>query len=643
MPSRASVALALGAVMAVLRPAQAAPVPEPPPPAQTLVFYNARLALRDEQPAEAVGLWLLHNAVRNRLGEPGIHDAEFRSVVWAAAGELGVCTDGFPEDTDGAGLWPVALHNWLVQAALRPTPPSPPAPHDAFAVGRQQRLVQLDDVLSAEELRTLTLFRTSCWVPRRLMQEAGLGISGDLRDRTRLARLLRELLLSSRQTLSPRRVRSLAAVDARIFDLDLYIAQAVAREAKTKAQTLARTARARGVSAAGAGKVEESTRQAGFSRDSEEAAILRRTAAWAPGDWMALLPERRLFLFVQARAVSADQHSLDGLVLALVDELAAQRDGAEVERWVGLLGGAGDPARRAAVWRGARGLALLGLDREAGFRERATIALHRGVAFLEEGDLREALRSFAHALRWAPESRDPASAALARRWLSYTAGRHETSPELLALVRGIVPSSDFNLIAEDLVWRAALRADAASFAASSRHRTGRSAFDLRVERLTPLAEGKRGVFLTQLRADLADEPNATLRFVRQLLERLEAEDGDVRAGHRATLTGLVALLAPMAARAAETRQQSRAFVDVLDRCQALLDGLARLDGPAARSLSPASDVFAGNLRLAPSDDLPWPFTEPDPTPPPLFVPLRLSPVEWTDDAGEMVFGWEIGE
>lgn len=630
---------ALCAALAATVPAQAATEP----PAQTLVFYNARLALRDDQPADAVALWLLHNAVENRLGEPGTHDAEFRSVVWAAAGELGLCTDGFPEDTDGAGLWPVAVHNYLVQAALRPTPPSPPAPFDAFSVGRQQRLVQLGDVLSAEELRTLSLFRTSCWLPRRAMEEAGLGFSGDLRDRTRLARLLRRLLVASRQTLSPKRVSSLAAIDARIFDLDLYIAQALAREARAQAKALARTARSRGVSAEGARQVEDTTKRAGFSRDSEEAAILRRTATWTPADWLALSPERRLFLFVQARAVADDPRASDVLVLALVDELAARREGAEAERWIGLLSGGGDLARRAAVWRGPRGLALLGLDAETGFRERATIALHRGIAYLEEGDLREALRSFAYALRWAPESREPTAAALARRWLSYTAGRHETSPELLALVRGIVPASDFNLIAEDLVWRAALRADAASFAASSRHRNGRSAFDLRVERLAPLAEGKRGAFLTQLRADLADEPNATLRFVRQLLERLEAEDGDVRVRQRPTLVGLVALLGPAAARAAETRQQTRAFADTLDRCQSLLDGLERLDGSATRSLSPSTDVFAGNVRLAPSDPLPWPFAEPDPTPPPLFVPLALIPVEWTDETGTLVFGWEISE
>ena len=85
-------------------------------PAQTQVFYNARLALRDGKPENVLRLWLLHNSLRQRgLASP--LDAEFRSAVWVALGELGLCPDGFPRDDQGARLWAVALHNEVIAAA----------------------------------------------------------------------------------------------------------------------------------------------------------------------------------------------------------------------------------------------------------------------------------------------------------------------------------------------------------------------------------------------------------------------------------------------------------------------------------------------------------------------------------------------
>jgi len=85
----------------------------------------------------------------------------------------------------------------------------------------------------------------------------------------------------------------------------------------------------------------------------------------------------------------------------------------------------------------------------------------------------------------------------------------------------------------------------------------------------------------------------------------------------------------------------------LERVQAILEGLKRLDAssPAdrARTHAPARDTFAGAIRLAPADPLPWPFVAPSPEAPSAFTPLNLEPVEWTNAKGERVFGWRISD
>mgnify|MGYP007063845587 CR=1 FL=1 len=119
------------------------------PTDQSLVYYNARMALRDGRPREAVKLWLLRNAIESERGEVSGHDADFRSVTWAALGTLGLCQDGFSKDEEGAGIWPLAAHNWVVKNMRRQAPGLGGSPFVAFEVGRQQRDVSVRDVLDA--------------------------------------------------------------------------------------------------------------------------------------------------------------------------------------------------------------------------------------------------------------------------------------------------------------------------------------------------------------------------------------------------------------------------------------------------------------------------------------------------------------
>ncbi|MFZ5479439.1 MAG: hypothetical protein ACOZNI_21925 [Myxococcota bacterium] len=611
----------------------------------TVVYYNARMALREGHATEAVQLWLLRNAMEDRAGELSPHDADFRSVAWAALGELGLCQDGFAKDADGAGLWPLALHNQVVRSLGRSRPPRLPRPFAAFEVDRQQRRVSITDVLGSRELATLKLSRTRCTRPRLALLAAGESLTASLADRQVAARLLRFLVERASATLAREQVRGLAALDARLFDLDLQLGGLAAREALAEARDAARQARELGLSRASIDAMLEHAARTTLDPSSPAARVLRECAAWPPSEWMALTPDRRLYLFAQARAAADDPADFDPLALAIVDALVAEGDGAAVEQWVGMLDAAEDPAKRRAVWDGERGRALLALGDEAGFRERAVVALHRGIDALQRGQLMDALRSLAFARQHAGESRAGGDlAGLTLRWLTYVAGRFTVSAELLVTLQELVPRQDYAVILEDLSWTAAFHADARSFETGLAHSLGRGALGRRLALLAPLAAGDARRFTEGVRVGLAESPSETLRFCDQLVQRLEREDAGVRAAHVPTLAALRRLLQPLAD-AEDAGRQSRAAVSLLERTRAIADGVGGLPEPGdrdrARALDPEGEVYAGSIRLAPADPPPWPFPAPVPAPPSVFEPIELRPVEWRDDAGEIVFGWSI--
>lgn len=613
---------------------------------QTVVFYNARLALRDGRSEDVLKLWLLRNGLQQQGERPSREDAEFRSVLWAALGRQGLCQDGVEEDEqEGAGLWPLGLHNTVVYGLGRGPPSKRLPPWDAFEVGRQQRFISLRDVLSAEELRSVTFSRTNCLLPVVTPLRFGWAPCPDRDERSCTSRLLHALLVKSRTTLVREKVQNLSVVETRIFDLELVIAELEARKARLEAQALARQARGVGVSTAGAAELQD--KQVALSENSPHAKFLRRSLTWTPQEWMALNRERRLFLFAQAQPLSKEPEALQKLMLEIIDELIRRKEGKELEKWIGFMKAGESTEPRGVLTSGERGKGLLELDERTGFRERSVIALHRGVGFLEAGAPQEALRSFAYALQQAETSREAAvTRGLARRWLSYVLGQYETNDEVIATLKALVPRQEYNQVIEELVWRAALRADARSFEQMTRTAWRGGSFDATLERLRPLAQGKPGELATRLRDTLPTEPSSVLRFVRQLVEHIEAEDADVRRAHIPTLKRLLEVLQPLSDDAKTVKSQSRTANELLDRTQAILDGLSHIDDSVrgnARAMSPTRETFVGSIRLAPADPLPWPFKAPETQAPSIFMPIVLEPVEWRDASGALVFGWRLTE
>ncbi len=629
-----------GLVLAVVLSASA--VAEERPSKQTLLFFNARTSLREGRPNETLKLWLLRNSVANQ-GFVGEHDEEFRSVVWAALGSLGLCQDGYPKDLEGgAGLWPLSVHNWVLFAS-RGIPPGGRNPWDAFEAGRQQRKISLHSVLSTAELKSVTFFRTSCFMPETTLIGLGVSPSIDLTDKLSTGPFLKKALQLSLKTLVREKVQSVSAIEARIFDLDLAMAKLIEKRAKRAGSAAAARAKKLGVSDPGAEEARALAER--WPENSTQAEFLKKALKWRPDEWLNLNRARRLFLFAQARPFATEATPMDGMVLSMIDAMVDRNDGAEVSAWMGNYEAKDVPARRLLLTGGERGKRLLEMGPETGFTERATIALHRGVSFLEAGDLLEALRAFAYAMSKAEESRESAAVmALARRWVSFVLSRYETNEQVIATLKALVPKQEYNAVIEDLVWRAALRGDEKSFDLVVASLQRGSALDARVAKLRLLAQGKQGQLATMMRDATTDEPHLTLRLARQLIERLEAEDVDVRRGNMPLLKQFGQIFDSLLNTKGNAKAQTRAAEELVGRAQGILGGLSAFDTTTtgkARELSPRHETFAGNIRLAPSDQLPWPFDPPQVAAPSAFTPLLLKPVEWRDAKGALVFGWRI--
>lgn len=609
------------------------------PTEQTVVYYNARIALREGRPADTLRLYLLRNAIASETQQVSAHDADLRSTAWAALGALGLCQDGMGRDTDGVGLWPLAQHNWLVYAIRRPDTPATGSPFDAFFIGKQQRFISMGDVLDAEELGSVRFGRIGCIARERLLFAADQSIFSARRDRIANAYALQHLLRKSLSTLDKRRVVGRAALGARIFDLDLQIVALEARKAQREQRAQGRTARRLGMSGA-----KSAVR---FGADTDPGRILRESLTWPAAEWMTLSSQRRQFLLghalrnVQPGEVDAPgvADARDGLLLDVIDRLIVLKAGAEVQSWIAHLTLTASPALKQAIWGGDRGRALLALDAQTGFKERGAIALHRGVHALSTGALPEALRAFAEAMRWAESSREgEAVRGLARRWLSYVASRFQVTNALLDMLQAVLPRTDLRAVLDDQVWHAALQADRASFERATKRLAQRGASRRRSQRLVSLAAGDIDGFLKTLDDGFVDAPNQSLRFVQRYLERLQVQDIATRRQHRPLLDRLRRRLVRMAEPSDGRRGLRRAQTNMM-LLDAITEGLDAMGG----GLNPDQQVFAGSVRVAPSDTLPWPFVVAEVQAPPVFTPVELRPIEWRDAEGRLTFGWRVGD
>jgi hypothetical protein len=624
-----------------------------------MVYYNARIALRDGRPQDTLRLWLLRNALEDR-GEEPLHDGDFRSAVWAALSASGLCHDGIraDDDVDGAGLWPLALHNWLVRSTSKQPAPAQPRSFSSFDTGFQQRYFSLYDVLSREELRAARFVRRDCLRPYLALALLDTPHWLDLDDRLSTGLVMRDLLEKAQGTLKNDRVRGQVVLETRLFDIEVALGKLAKAAVRRETGLIGQVAKTTGVSEAAMALVREE--RLAKVREGEYAALLRRCLSWDTESWFSLSQNRRLALFAESSDSFAREDKVEPelrhTILQNVDTLIERKEGKELEQWLGFASPKpieGDTTSLAskrkaelvpALVLGKRGEKLLSLSPSTGFRERAVVALWRGTDDLQRGRRLDAMRSFALAMQRSDESRRADEVHnLAKRWFAFVLAQHEADDEALAILEEFISPLDRNDLLEVLLWRAAFYGDRTSFERIAKGVRRGGALDMRIHHLGILARGDAGAMWTTVRADL-ESPQAITKFTTQLTDELATESLDVRLKNRATLELGLVLLGDVGKGA--PRGLRRRMDEQMRRIQTLLDSLDVYDTSPegrARSAAPGSEAYAGSVRLAPADPLPWPFVFPVVSPPSPFSPIMLTPKEWLDENGARVFGWHIHE
>lgn len=581
------------------------------------VFFNARLALREERNSDAVKLWLLNHSLSLDKQQASAYQADFRSVLWASYERMGWCPDGLlSDDEGGAGIWPLAAANILLRnlTMRRFDKKAPIEGLDWFKKGEQSRPIAVTDFLSARELKTVKFSPRPCETFEKMKRTYGAAGA----NRTKFAHELLYYLYLAQKHIDEDKIVSFAPIEARVLDTLLYFLD----------------------------QGERSPTAGSYEADANR--LLTDASNWAPDEWYDLQSERRTFLFSRASDHMEDAHRTE-VILFMIDALIADKKGDELKKWIAFLEAAESPKLRELVWQGERGKRLLLLTPEDGFTERGVVAWHRGIDFLSRGNLRESLRSLGLAIRYGDESSEVEAIRMgARRWISYIAGYYEVNDTLMATLKEVLPYEDFSAVLQDLLWRSILRFDSKSFDKLQQYVNTRSAAAARFEQFDTMAKGKLTQFFAGIRKLFREEPTLAGRYLRTYLDELEKEDASVRLSHR-TLLGELQLELTRLSKEQDTRgrRKNRFVLELLVRIDGILRGLPhraeRSRDEAIRALNPNATIFAGNVRVPPKDAVPWPFVTGDLRAPSIFQPFRIEPVEWRDAKNDIVFGWRVRE
>ena len=615
-------------------------------PAQRLVFWNARNQLREQNPSDVIRLWILHNSLAaNGLVSTPEEEAHFRSALWVALGDMGYCPDGLAVDEDAAGIWTLAMFNWMLRAYGKDDDVETYEYWNTFEAGIVSRPVSLFDVLDAEEIRTFYPHREKCYAELTTMLRLKMSPFRYPNERYLLGEYLRHLLLHALKKLNPTDVEGISLLQVRLFDLNAEMVRMVKRRMQQNDDAVASILRQAGFGEAQIDRYR--LRQGQRLKEKEESELWRRALGWPVREWMNLSPKRRISLFRDLDHDAFDEGKRDELLMGILDALIEKGLGRELQGWMGFAAQEGRKERfEKRLFDGERGKKMLALTKDGGFVEHSVVALYRGIYEVQRGEKLAALRSFAFAINASSSSVLSSEVhAISLRWFSFILSRYETTDDVLEIVRSFISKEDARSITNILLWRAALHRDEVSF----RRILAAAAKTSRLNRLVKDLEGLIGENNESIISlgDAPDSPGPTrrkVRFVQEYIDRLSLEPVDVRAKHTQLLESLRDSLQEKAE--GSRSGTKKAALRVAQEVQIHLDALGRVDESAvgqARASALDWSAYAGSVRLAPADEVPWPFKLSSDRAPSAFRTLRLTPIEWRDENQELVYGWRIHE
>lgn len=535
-------------------------------------------------------------------------------MLWAAAGQAGVCPSGFPTDDDAAGLWGLGLHNYLLRAnRMRP------APDDGFFAGlssfeRGQQALRFTSFSrpSRSGLAHLKMIRTGCQSDELL--PVPFSVLSELAGRSRrkaIAESLFTILTSAREAVRVDWVSGLGILDARLLDLWTWIQEE--RE-----------------------DGEESTpSKQGFEQLSERVLML------PVADWAQLVPDRALRIYDAAEGKLSPDRQKE-VLFALLAKAIERQDGLFAERVLGRFDGPREALRQEVQepeWLSQ----FANLDTADRFSGRAFFHFRRGLIFEQTGNAEGALRSFAFALQTAGDSNvlQETVTRQSLQWVSYILSRYEADQNVLRVLRQVLPREHYQPVWTELVWAALFQLDRKTFELLMANRSGRGRVSADLRKFTPYVSGRSTEFWREIRRLFRSQSGQAVRLAAAYVTALERQSYDVRLKHREALRQFRSLLeewgdANGSRRAASQLQRSAAVLQQIDAIEATFPTRAP---ERAQNLNPDAVLSAGAVRLPPAADLAWPFAREPEEEADVFTPIGLRVVGF--DAGKQQILWKL--
>jgi hypothetical protein len=595
------------------------------------MLLNARIFASEKNTSNVMKLWFAQNALIAQSSQKKFQQ-DLLSTVWWAVAQGNVCPDDLPTDAEGANLWLVALHNHLVaNMSNRARNRRSLAPNfESFTRSKQTRTALIDSKFGIKEIESLQFVSTQCQSRSTLLGLLNAFESDraffDLGNKATVARALQMLLERfGVQRNSQQIPNGSSLTQSRIFDLNLFLTAEVFKKTKSK-------------------NPNETELTNNF---------LAAVALWQGQDWQELSSERRMFLFQKVENKFTDQDHKIEVLLSLLDQSIASKNGNEINAWLASLAKT-DLDLTEEVWAHPRGLQLMELPEISGFADVSYVAFERAMSNLWKGTYSEAIKNFALSLQWADRGTQADEVKVAvRRWLSYCLATYQLDANLRQLLLFTLPREDALILQEDLAWKAALRKDLKGYDLVLSNLKLPHLRMKPLEKMRWLAQGNGSHLLNIWKKNLEADPNPTLKEFDIFSQRMEKEDAEVKVSLQPFLHEMKSILLTKMTPNGESQQNGSQQIKKqnasVKASQKLTEGLKelilRIDSMTAqisttRNLSPKSSVFAGFVRSVPQESLLSPFAFPQTQPPNPFLPIQVTPSDFDEGA---VLGWRISE
>lgn len=570
------------------------------------IIQSAKSALNEKNYDDVIKLWLIHNGIKSQLEKAQY--GELITLTWYAASRLGICPQNLPKDELGAGLWSIVVHNYII------SPRKTKGIQDRYGIGKlrsftkgkQYRKIDLNDVISPEELGTIRMKSGHCDISDLIVSGVDLDTAGRKRNQyfnSNTAVVLKDLLSYAQKNIATPNIIGKSVINARLFLIGLYLVKNNSNKLPQIESFLAKTKR----------------KLLGFTAD----------------DWASLPYEIQFALFPSALETIEHRDKRQQLILGIIDRLIALKKGESVEGFIAFLDAQSDPLLKRKIWNETRSNGLLALDRErTGFKGRSIIAWHKAVEYYDKGDLEGAFKYFSLALEFAGEN--PKEELIKRRiknWISRILSEYRFDRRVIDFLYSYLKTTELREIEKELIWKAAIYQEPYFFKKVKNRKSRYRSMNRSMVYLNLLGT-KRETQLIQL-IHRTKNIRLPMKFFQAYIDRLTQESFDI---HRKNISFLGSVVNVLESWSKQYPRKRDEIKKILTNCDAILKNFnrdKRVGKALLRDFDSRSPISLGAINIMTRNAIPWEFEKPDVKGINIFEPIDIK-VEYKASSEEKV-------